>query len=313
MVLPGFGGAGNSAVDNAALVDVDLGAVAVDAADAAGEQVHPRAADEAGDEDVGGLVVEVERRADLLDHALAQHDDAVGEGHRLDLIVGDEDHRRAEAAVQAVDLDAHLHAEFGVEVGERLVEEEDLRLADDGPADRDALALAAGELAGAAVEKLRDLKDLGGVLHLALDLVPGRADGLEAEGEVLAHGHVRDRAHRTGRPWRGRGAAAGTSCIGALSMRSVAVGDRLEAGDHAQQRGLAAAGGADEDDELAVLDAEVDAVDDLDGAEALDDAAELEVSHGRLRGRDPAGVVGVVRRKGQRHRARRWRRTNRRR
>ena len=59
----------------------------------------------------------------------------------------------------------------------------------------------------------------------------------------------------------------------------VAVGDRLEAGDHPQQRRLAAARGADEDDELAVADGEVDAVDHLGGAEALDDLAELEVSH----------------------------------
>ena len=48
--------------------------------------------------------------------------------------------------------------------------------------------------------------------------------------------------------------------------RDLAGGDRLEAGDHAQQRGLAAAGGADEDDELAVGDVEVDAVDDLGSA-----------------------------------------------
>ncbi len=40
-------------------------------------------------------------------------------------------------------------------------------------------------------------------------------------------------------------------------------------GDHAQQRGLAAARRADEDDELAVVDVDVDAVDDLGRARAL--------------------------------------------
>ena len=69
-------------------------------ADLAGDEIHPRRADEAGDEEVGGMVVEIERRADLLDHAGAQHDDAVGERHRLDLVVGDEDHGRAELPVQ---------------------------------------------------------------------------------------------------------------------------------------------------------------------------------------------------------------------
>ena len=49
------------------------------------------------------------------------------------------------------DLGAHLHAQLGVEVGERFVEEEGLRFAHDGAADGDALALAAGERLGLAL------------------------------------------------------------------------------------------------------------------------------------------------------------------
>ncbi len=40
-------------------------------------------------------------------------------------------------------------------------------------------------------------------------------------------------------------------------------GRALEAGDHAQDRGLAAAGGAEQGDELALVEAQVDALDDL--------------------------------------------------
>ncbi len=54
--------------------------------------------------------------------------------------------------MQLGELEPHLHAQLGVEVGERLVEEEDLRVADQRAADGDALALAAGELRGLAVE-----------------------------------------------------------------------------------------------------------------------------------------------------------------
>ena len=57
------------------------------------EEVHRRAADEAGDEDVGGLVVQLLRRRDLLQLALAHHRDALPERHRLDLVVGDVDRR----------------------------------------------------------------------------------------------------------------------------------------------------------------------------------------------------------------------------
>ena len=73
--------------------------------------------------------------------------------------------------------------------------------------------------------------------------------------------------------------AAGTSLTRSPSMMDLAAGDLLEPGDHAEQRGLSAAGRADEDDELAVLDAKVEAVDHLDRAEALDHAAKFEARH----------------------------------
>jgi hypothetical protein len=75
--------------------------------------------------------------------------------------------------VQAVDLHPHLHPELGVEIGKRLVEEEYSRLAHDGAADRDALALAAGELARPPVEQLLDLQDLGRLCDAPFDLGPG--------------------------------------------------------------------------------------------------------------------------------------------
>jgi hypothetical protein len=57
-----------------------------------GDEVHARAADEAGDEGVAGALVEFLGRADLLDAAVAQHHDAVGQRHGLDLVVRDVDH-----------------------------------------------------------------------------------------------------------------------------------------------------------------------------------------------------------------------------
>ena len=56
--------------------------------------------------------------------------------------MGDVDHRRGQLGLEPGDLDAHADAQRGVEIGQRLVEQEELRLARDRPADRDALALA---------------------------------------------------------------------------------------------------------------------------------------------------------------------------
>ena len=144
-----------------------------------------------GDEAVRRAVVELERRADLLDHPAVQHHDAVGHGHRLGLVVGDVDHGGVELGVEPAELDPHLRAERGVEVGERLVEEEDLGRAGDGAADGDALLLAAGELLRALVEVLADAQDRGGARHRGVDLGLRPAGHLEREAHVLAHGHVR--------------------------------------------------------------------------------------------------------------------------
>ena len=64
------------------------------------------------------------------------------------------------ALVQLLDLGAHLDAQLGVEVGQRLVEQEELGVAHQRPAHRDALALAARQLAGLAVEQVVDLQEL---------------------------------------------------------------------------------------------------------------------------------------------------------
>ena len=86
---------------------------------------------------------------------------------------------------------------------------------------------------------------------------PGRSAG-------SARRSCAGRARRTGRPSPCRGPPGSRWSQRAPSMMDLAGGDLLEAGDHAEQRGLAAAGGADEDGEGAVVDGEVDAVDDLE-------------------------------------------------
>ena len=68
------------------------------------DEVHRRRADERRDEQVRGVRVEVLRRVDLLQHAVAQHRDAVAERHRLDLVVRDVDGRRPEPVVQPREL-----------------------------------------------------------------------------------------------------------------------------------------------------------------------------------------------------------------
>ena len=77
----------------------------------------------------------------------------VGHRERLFLVVRHVDERDADLAVNSLQLELHLLPELDVESPERLVEEQDRRLVDQGAGERHALLLAAGKLVGpAAVE-----------------------------------------------------------------------------------------------------------------------------------------------------------------
>ena len=101
---------------------------------------------------------------------------------------------------------------------------------------------------------------------------------LQREGHVVGDGHVR--VERVVLEHHGDVALLRRQVVDhPLADADLARGDVLEPGDHAQQRRLAAAGRADEDDELAVLDVDRDAVQDRRRAEGLAHVADLDARH----------------------------------
>lgn len=86
------------------------------ALDGAVDEVHGRAADEAGDEHVRRIVVDGERLVDLHDVAPVHDADAIAHGHGFDLVVGDIDHGRGETGVELGDFGSSGYAHFGVEI-----------------------------------------------------------------------------------------------------------------------------------------------------------------------------------------------------
>ena len=254
------------------------GLVAVDGRNASLEEIHRRRADEAGDEPVGRILVELERRADLLDAAGIHDHDAVGQGHGLDLIVGDVDHRRGKLALEAGDLDTHADAERRVEIGKRLVEEKELGLPRDRASDGDALALAAGELARAAVEVAIEPELLGGTCHALDDLLARRPGDLQAEAHVAIDVHVR--VERIGLEDHGDAAGRRVEVADIDPIDQDPAGaDRLETGDDAKQRRLPAAGGTDQHAKLAVRNRQRQRRDHLVAAEVLGDRVDRERCH----------------------------------
>ena len=119
------------------------------------------------------------------------HGDAVGDRHRLLLVVGDDQRRHGDLLVQPAQPLAQLGADLRVERAERLVEQQQPRLDGERPRQRHPLALAAGELVGVALGVAREARRSPSSSDVrARDPRLGLLAHLQAEGDVVAHGHV---------------------------------------------------------------------------------------------------------------------------
>ena len=105
--------------------------------------IHHRAADELGDKQVGRVAVHIDRRTDLLQHALVHDGDSIGERHRLDLIVRNVDRGRLALEMQALQFGAHAFAQLGVKRADRLVHKQRLGPPHERAGDGDTLHVAA--------------------------------------------------------------------------------------------------------------------------------------------------------------------------
>ena len=106
------------------------------------------------------------------------------------MVVGDVDDSAAGFMVEPLQLGAHIHTQLGVQVGKRLIQQQQTGLRHDGAGNGHTLLLAAGQLRGIAFGVLADLHALQSTLHHLLDLIGGGLADLQAEGHVLVHGHV---------------------------------------------------------------------------------------------------------------------------
>ena len=155
------------------------------------------------------------------------------------------------------DLGTHLHTELGVEVGERLVHEEDLGLTRDSAAHGNALTLTAGERRGLAVEQLLEVEDARGIVHDLIDLVLRGLAQAQRERHVLVNRHVR--VERVVLKHHRDVAVLGLHIVHDATVDlERARGDVLQACDHAQRSRFAATRRSDKDDELLVGDLEVE-------------------------------------------------------
>ena len=244
----------------------------------------------------------------LLHHlALAHHHHAVGDGADDREVVRDEEHGEAEALLEIGQQVEDLGADGDIEGGNGLVEDDQLRPGDEGAGDGEALALAAGKLVrvfAGVVRRQADLDQRGLDAGLALgvgerlgqemqrlgDDAAGAVAGIEGAVGILEH-HLHAAA-------QGRQRRAVRPVTSVPSSRIAPPSRGLQRQHGAGQRGLAAAGFADEADALAGPDREVHAV---DGAQAAARARRGAGGRGGIRGRGRAPPAAVRRPGGRGH------------
>ncbi|MNY14948.1 hypothetical protein D3C86_1481380 [compost metagenome] len=172
---------------------------------------------------------------------------------------------RLQLAVQIGDAYPHGGAQLGIEIGQRLIEQEHARFLDERATQRHTLRLSAGKLLRQPVEQRLDFENARDIVDRLFDLRLGDTGDLQAEGEIAAHLHMRIK--RIILEYHGDGALAGGQVIDALvTDEDFAAGDFLQPRHHAQRRGFGAAGRADEHHELTILDVEIDAMHGLEAA-----------------------------------------------
>ena len=241
-------------------------------------QVHRGGADEPRHERVAGAVVDLLGRPHLLDDPPVHDHDPIGEGHRLDLVMGDVDRRHLELVLEVLDLGPGRDPKLGVEVRQRLVHQEHGRFADDGAGQGNSLALAAGELRRLAVEEIGELHHLRRTAHPLV--VGGRIDlsHLQGKADVLVGVHVG--VETVGLEHHGDVPVLRIEVVDdPASDDDVARGRLLQPGDHAHRGRLSAPRGTEEHEELPVSDGQVEVVDPDEVTPALGDVAQLNFGH----------------------------------
>src|SRR6056297_174963 len=222
--------------------------------------------------------VERLRRVELGDAALEHHRDAVRHRQRLFLVVGDEDKGDADLPLETPELALHLLAHLLVERRKRLVEQQHLRLENERPRKGNPLALAAGKRVSPPSAEAREPNHLERGPDLAPLLLPREPRTSQPEGDVLRYREMRK--DRIGLEHHVRGPPVRRNPLHVRPRDPHPTRSHLlEARDHPQKRGLAAARRTEKGEELAGGDLDRDVAKRVVVAIVLLDSAEAHDAH----------------------------------
>ena len=175
--------------------------------------------------------------------------------------MGDEQGSDVQPLLQELELKAHLIPELGVQIAERLIEQQQPRLGDERSGQRDPLLLAAAQQRRGPVLEGGHADQFQCLAHLVSDLGPAELASLQGIRNVLVNCHVGpDRVgleHHADSPLvrRHRELPVGDDdrLVAEVDLSRIRI---LETGHHAQGGALPASAGPQERHDLPVVDLE---------------------------------------------------------
>ena len=152
---------------------------------------HIRAADKVRHKLVGRTLIQNLRRPNLLNIPMVHDGNPITDRHRLFLIMRHIDRRNADAVLNLLDDRAHLNAQFRIEIGKRLIHQQNIGRNGKCPGQGNALLLTTGKTFRHPVRILIYLHQLQKLLCLLLNFLFRKLALFQAEGNIFFHGHIR--------------------------------------------------------------------------------------------------------------------------
>ena len=155
------------------------------------QEVHLRRSHESCYEQVARLLIQVLRSIYLLDNAVLHNNDSGTKGHSLGLVMCNVDDGGAQSLMQLSDLDTHLYTQLSIQVGQRLIHQEYLRVTNDCTSHSNTLSLTTGQSLGLTIKQRSQIQDLSCFLNHLIDLILGNFSQLQTKCHVVVYGHMR--------------------------------------------------------------------------------------------------------------------------
>lgn len=154
------------------------------------KKVHCGCAEECCDEAIGRAFVDFSRRADLLQRSFTDDGDTIAEGEGFLLVVRHKNDGGRKALPEQRQFGAHLEAQRFIQIGKWFVQQEHLRLPDQGATQCDPLAFAAGKSGGTAIQTVNHAEQFGSFVDAGVNLIGRRAAQFQAERDIFKCGEM---------------------------------------------------------------------------------------------------------------------------